>query len=218
MFELGVAVAPSTLGVVGPQDAEPDVEDRDKVWIRTVANAPAFPLMWVFFNGAWIAKFPSAASSGIIVLYEGSAASVDTLDGGAAGAVTTDSGPFWEIVASMAGRVPIGVGTLQPSTTPLNLGDTGGADEHAITVAEMPAHVHRITAHGTSDPSNGNGVIGGGNGTTGPFTYDDTAVSTSNHLSIESQGGGAELNLLPPYRALHFIRRTARVYATQPIA
>lgn len=218
MFELGVAVSPSTLGVVGPQDAEPDVDDRDKVWIRTVANAPAFPLMWVFFNGAWVAKFPSAASSGIIVLYEGTAGSVDTLDGGTAGPVTTDSGPFWEIVTTMAGRVPIGVGNLVTSGTPLNLGDTGGADEHTITVAEMPAHVHRITAHGTNTPSNGNGIIGGGNGTTGPFTYDDTAISTSNHLSIESQGADDPISMLPPYRALHFIRRTSRVYATQPIA
>lgn len=215
---MGVAVAPSTLGIVGPQDAEPDVEDRDKVWMRTVAGSPASPFAWAFFNGAWVAKHPLAASSSLIQLYEGSAASVDTLDGGTAGVVTTDSGPFWEIVATMAGRVPIGVGTLQPSATPLNIGDTGGADEHTITIAEMPAHVHRITAHATSDPDNGKGIIGGGNGTTGPFTYDDTPISTSNHLSIESQGGDDSFSTMPPYRALHFVRRSARVFLTSPIA
>lgn len=218
MFEKGVAIAGTTAGVVGPQDAEPDVEDRDKAWLRTVAGAPASPYVWQFFNGAWTAKHFMAASSGLIMLYEGSAASVDTIDGGTAGAVTTDSGPFWEIVATMAGRVPVGVGTLAPSSTVLNLGDLGGFDEHVMTNAQMPEHTHRITAHGTSNPSNGNGVIGGGNGTTGPFTYDDTAISTSNHLSIELQGGDDPVPTMPPYRALHFIRRTARVYMQQPLA
>lgn len=218
IMEISVAVAPSTAGVVGPQDAFPDVEDRDKAWLRTVAGAPATPYLWQFFNGQWVAKHPLAASSGLIQLYEGTSGSVDTLDSGTAGVVTTNSGPFWEIVATMAGRVPVGVGTLLPSNTPLNVGDTGGVDEHVIDISEMPSHVHRITAHATSDPDNGNGIIGGGNGTTGPFTYDDTAISTSNHLSIESQGGDDPLNLMPPYIAVYFLRRTARIYLTSPIA
>lgn len=218
IMEISVAVAPSTAGVVGPQDAFPDIEDRDKAWLRTVAGAPATPYLWQWFNAQWVAKHPMAANSGLIHIYDGTAASVDTLDGGTAGVATTDSGPFWAIVATMAGRVPIGVGTLLPSNTPLLVGNTGGVDEYLPTVAQMPAHVHRITAHGSNDPSNGNGVIAGGNGTTGPFTYDDTAISTSNHLSIESQGGSDLVNIMPPYIAVYFLRRTARIYLTSPIA
>lgn len=218
IMAISVAVGPTTLGVVGPQDAEPDVEDRGKVWIRTVGNAPANPLAWIFFNGAWVAKHPMPAGSPFILIYEGTVGSIDTLDGGMAGPVSTTSGPFWEEVVTMQGRMPVGVGVLQPSTDPLVLGQTGGVDEHALTIAEMPAHVHRITAHGTNDPSNGNGVIGGGNDAIGPFTYDETAISTSNHLSIEKLGGDAAHPNMPPFRAVYFLRRTARVFLSQPMA
>lgn len=215
--DAAVAQFPDTIQGVIISDAEPAVSDRDKLWIRTSGGAPVTPLGWVFFNGQWVAKHPEPPSSSKIILYEGTSGSIDTLDGGAAGAVSVNSGPFWEIVTSMAQRVPVGVGTLPDSGTILGVGDTGGTDQHTNTESEMFKHTHRINAYGTNDPSNGHGVIGGANGTTGPFTYDETTFPGDN-LSIESKGSTTPYSIMNPYRAVYFLRRTARVYCTQPMA
>lgn len=218
MFELGVAVAPTTAGVVGPQDAEPSAEDRDKVWIRTSGGAPVIPLGWIFHNGQWVAKHPIAASSSFIWLYEGTAGSIDTLDGGAAGAVSVNSGPFWEIVTSMQTRVPVGVGTL-PSGTTLAVGDLGGEEDHILTQAELPLSLSALTANLTGFRTNMEAAppIWLASPGSGPQTA-TTPPSEEATFTFTNTGGGQGHNTLPLYRAVYFLRRTARQLCTQPIA
>lgn len=228
MFELGAAVQATTLVGVILQDSEPSASDRDKVWARTSAGAPVFPFMWVFFNGLWVAKHPIPAGSLWAFPYTGTTASIETLDGGAAGAVSSNSGPFWEEAVSFRARMPIGAGTL-PSGAVLAVGDTGGEEKHVLT-ADEANHFHGF----------GDGDTGGRDGLfcrrswsseevgTGTHNLDTTvpaaigtaisggALGTSDSIasSIDSDGH----NNMPPYVALTFLRRTARIYCTTPIA
>lgn len=218
MFERGTAESPLTAGLVGPQDAIPSIEDRDKVWARTTAGKPSNPFLWKFYNGAWVAPHPVPADPDFIAMFAGLETAIETKDGGTAGTATINTGPFWTKVTELNGRFPVGPGVLQPSGTPLLLAGTGGEDQHTLTIPELAAHVHRLTSHGTSDPSNGNGFMGGANNSTGPFTYDDTAISSSNHASIEKLGSDAPHNNLPPYWSVWFIRRTLRQLCTTPIS
>lgn len=93
-----------------------------------------------------------------------------------------------------------------PSDGVMGIADTGGEETHTLTVAEMPSHTHNITADGTGTPSNGHGVIGGGNGTNGPFTYNDTTLATD-HLSIAKAGLDQPHQNMPPWSAVSFIIR-----------
>lgn len=93
-----------------------------------------------------------------------------------------------------------------PADGALQVGDTGGEETHTLTVSEMPSHTHNITASGTGTPSNGHGIIGGGNGTTGPFSYNDTTLATDN-LSIAKAGLDQPHENRPPFTALGFIIR-----------
>lgn len=77
-------------------------------------------------------------------------------------------------------------------------GDTGGAETHTLTTAEMPAHTHTVVEDNNTgasflDPANLQvGITGSplGNGTT------------------SSTGGGGAHNNLPPYHALAFIMKS----------
>jgi hypothetical protein len=76
--------------------------------------------------------------------------------------------------------------------------DTGGEDEHTLTVAEMPAHTHNYEKYprdGDECPDNGgpHDIIGDKSGT-------QTATS--------STGGGSAHENRPPYYALCFIMKT----------
>ncbi|HEU0049789.1 MAG TPA: tail fiber protein, partial [Nitrososphaera sp.] len=79
------------------------------------------------------------------------------------------------------------------------VGDAGGEETHTLSVPELPAHVHRITARGSNAPSNGHGIIAGANdGGTGPFLYDDTTLA-SDFMSIESIGQDVPHENRPPF-------------------
>lgn len=223
MFQRGVAVLTSSLTGVILSDAEPAVTDRDKVWARTAAGFPVFPFLWKFQNGQWLSKHPIPAGTLWAYAYTGTVASVDTLDGGAAGAVSDNTGPFWEVIAAMAARSPIGAGTL-PSGLILNVGDVGGEERHTLLTTELAKHTHQRNNDNNSEDI----VLGSVNtgttelfaGTISPFPGGHVAQYTN---TGPNNGGGTDgeanpHNNLPPYYTLSFLRRTARVYATQPIA
>ena len=52
----------------------------------------------------------------------------------------------------MRGRVPLHVG-LGPGLTDRRIGEKGGAESHALTIAELPAHSHDVSGHAHSIPA-----------------------------------------------------------------
>lgn len=225
MFERGVALLTPNLTGVILSDTEPGFADRDKVWVRTSAGAPVTPPIWIFFNGIWTAKHPVAAGTLWALPYTGSVASIPTLDGGSNVAVTANTGPFWEEVVSLQARMPIGAGTL-PSGLVLAVGDQGGEENHELTVSELAPHQHNVDLGG----QNMFGQTIGDSPTPLRITsaFGTHATTTSAQFNTDEAGGDPASgtppanalghNTLPPYVTLTFLRRTARIYCTQPIA
>lgn len=221
LASITVALGPSTSNaIVGPQDSEPAITDRDKAWIRTSGGVPVFPLIWTFYNGQWVSKFPIPAGTPWALPYTGSLASIDTLDGGSAGIVSINTGPFWEVVASLAARIPVGAGTL-PSGLILNPGDTGGEETHELLINELPPFQVSTKFYGASADGDNKNVLGGdllSNEASGAGS-----IAQTNILSDSTGGNATTLladghNTMPPYTVLNFLRRTARQLCTQPIS
>lgn len=217
MFELGVAIQSTTLTGVIMQDAVPDITDRDKAWIRTSGGAPVTPPVWVFYNGDWVAKHPVPAGTEWALPYTGAIANIATLDGGAAGVVSDNTGPFWELVTALAARFPIGAGTL-PSGLVLATGDTGGEEVHELVQQELPAFTVTTKMYGANADGDNRNVFGGdllGNSQASSITPTNFVSDT---VGGDSAGVTVPHGTMPPYVALSFLRRTARVYLTSPIA
>lgn len=179
----------------------PAAADRDKPWFRIGADGTP-DKFYSYSNGSWLARHPIVP--GIVCLYEGSSASITTLDGGESAVITTTTGPFWEQVTQMAGRVPLGPGTLTLSGTVVAVGDTGGVDRHTLTVSEMPAHTHDLRVGGSGQADAGSIIETALN----QDTPQGTAVT-------QSSGGGTSHQNMPPYLGIFAIRRTARLYYRQ---
>lgn len=173
----------------------PSPEDRIKPWFRF--NSDGTPdRLYKWANGSWLSKHP--IPPGIVVMWEGTEASIATLDDGENTALTEMTGPFWERVTELNAKFPIGPGTL-PGGTVLGIGDTGGVEEHTLTIAEMPAHTHSIKARLQNFEPDTDSVI-------------PVATSDNTTMPTESTGGGDAHTNMPPYRAIWFIRRTNRLY------
>jgi hypothetical protein len=99
----------------------------------------------------------------------------------------------WSAVTDLAGRFPIGVGTLGSNT--YALGDTGGAATHTLTVAEMPAHTH-AARYRTGGSTNNETIL---QNTTVASTWGSSA--TFQH-GTTSTGGSTAFDKRPPYYAL----------------
>lgn len=182
-----------------------------RIWSWRRLNSDGTPDRWYdFAGGQWLS--PHALPPGAVMMYGGNLASIDTFDGGEAGAVSATTGPFWERLTDMDAKFPIGPGTL-PSTTVLAVGDAGGEEKHSLTEAEMPPHLHEVEGSG----------------------FDDGNVQSQRHVLIDDEhndlshkrntnltgGTGSPVavtahNTMPPYRAIWFIRRTTRLHYRAP--
>lgn len=111
----------------------------------------------------------------------------------------------------LRGRSIIGVGTGS-GLTARTRGETGGAESHTLTEAQMPLHGHpyrvSYTSTGSSDASTQ---------TTGGFPTKTTSASTqaaytgtpsnTQGQQIGGTGGGASHNNMQPFMALSYIIR-----------
>jgi hypothetical protein len=198
-----------TLNTINFGSTTPTPENRDKPWYRTETNGA--PDTWyVFWNGYWVAKHPVAV--GTITLYTGTAASIDTFDGGEAGTVTDISGPFWERVTALDAKFPVGIGTL-PSAKVLNPGDTGGEEKHELTLLEMPRHRHDlpVRTEATDNPNQSASFPIYSNDWTGAEILRPTRAEGGDE-DFTTNAKNAAHNNLPPYFSLLFLRRTARIF------
>lgn len=175
----------------------PAPADQDKPWIRI--NADGSPDKdYVFWNGLWVS--PHALQPGTIMLWEGDITAINSFDGGESATVGPATGPMWERVDQMKGRFPLGAGPMVTSGTEIAVTATGGEETHKLTVSEIPPHTHTVNA--TPDDAGGN---------TGSRLRKTTDPDNATEVTGES-GGGEAHNNIPPYYAIHFIRRTARLF------
>lgn len=99
-------------------------------------------------------------------------------------------------VQTAAGRVLIGAGTADSGTV-YTAGQTGGEEKHQLTVEELAAHSHTLSAGFGSTPSAEND---------NPLTNRN---SVWNNRQTSSAGGNMPHNNMEPYKVVHVFMRSA---------
>lgn len=111
------------------------------------------------------------------------------------------------LLPDLRGRVVVTAGA-GPSLTARSIGDTGGAEDHTLTVDEMPTHRHKITAESTGS--------GGTYIATDAYLGTDATQASQNYNAgptdaeladdaLTETGGGQEHNNMQPYLVLNTI-------------
>ena len=107
-------------------------------------------------------------------------------------------------VPDLRGRVLYGAGGAGSAELPAGLGARSGAATHTLTVAEMPAHRHRVTGRHNSHDS-------GVNHPTQEIIIDDDYFAAGEvsptSPAIGLTGGGAPFSVVQPSAAINWIIR-----------
>ena len=183
---------PFNFSLLNTGSTAPTADNRIYPWDRS--NMDGTPdKIYHFVNGFWIAPNPVPANSPIRLFYLASVGSIDTYDGGETGTVTTTTGPMWEVDTDMSGRTALGVDDDHPFNT------IGGAAEITLTDAQLPAHSHDIEVGASLDDNQ-----------LRPLIATAKADSGTGTRSTELFGDGDPIDILPPYKAGFWVRRTNR--------
>lgn len=204
----------------------PSNADRDKPWLRLDgANcAPLGVYEWSTVAGAWVSRHPDFV--GKVVMWEGDIGTIDTLDGGEAGAITTFTGPMWQKVSQMDARFPVGPGTspgfqTTPVPTVIPIGGTGGVDGTEITIGstQLPAHIHDITVESTGASGGDSATSEAGRFQVSDGTFKWVAANANDRVGHTRSTGEEPADIdpieipgIPRYYAIWFIKRTSRLY------
>ncbi len=189
-------------------------DDETLAWLQLDQFGRPVRLYW-FAQGAWLSMHPQPP--GFVMPWFDAVPNFTTFDGGDAATpnATPISGPMWERItdANIQARFPLTTGTL-PSTLVIAQGDTGGAEKHALLMAEMPAHDHAVNTGPTV-----------GNDDKGPnVTSGSAPVEPPNpiiQLPEEIRGGDVNgitvaHNNMPPFIGMCWLRRTVKLYYVVP--
>lgn len=122
---------------------------------------------------------------------------------------------FGTWAAFAAGRMLVGLDAGQTEFDTVE--ETGGAKTHTLVANEMPAHTHGVTDPGhthltqryptTTGASSGFTADTSMSGTLADNTLPTKAATTG--VTVNSEGGGAAHNNLPPYVVVYMWKRTA---------
>lgn len=107
------------------------------------------------------------------------------------------TGTSWAIDTNYQGRTIIGSGGNY------NIGNTGGAEEHAMTIEEMPNHKHRQSV----SPYTVGSV--GGQSVAKTWNAETLENGSSIVADTESVGGGSSFSIMQPYIVANVWKRTA---------
>lgn len=137
-----------------------------------------------------------------------------TLPGGAANPVyvapSATTGAAWEVDHDFDGAFAVGAGLI-PGSSPavtLAVGDTGGANTHVLTQAELPNINLSLTVKGgdtaPQDP--------------GHWALVNPTLLANPDITVPVPLGGSDtpINMMPPYRAIYWIMPTTRRFFTLP--
>lgn len=197
-------------------DTAPDPVNSAFPWLR-ISNVSAEKNGWyTYSSGYWRRAHPEAPNSNVRRLWRGPEADLWSYDGGdgtdpaVPGNVQPHTGAMWKLDTDFTGRSPMGVGTVPGTAAPktLALDEQYGAGEHALTIAEMPAHSHSVKARTSVDINAGARTVHMQGDDEGGLPAANTTRDTTN------TGGGAVIGLVHPVLGIRFAKRTARVYYT----
>lgn len=211
----------------------PAVDDQDKLWARLDANGYLEGL-YTFLGGYWCRPHPTPPGSSERRIWVGANdSSLWGYDGGSgadpgSSVPTATTGAMWEVDTTFEFKFPLGVGTNGTSydggsATSVAVGDTGGAERVLLDDGETPIHAH---VHTDGTPV-GNTQIGDAQNAWYAMEADGT-TKYFNERNLGAAGkrktSDAELdpndpailshNNMPPYKAVYYIKRTARKFYT----
>jgi hypothetical protein len=194
---------PSTSSTVNTGSNTPT--DRNSPWVRYGSNDAAKPDgVWFFSGGYWCLAHPIAPASPLFCFVYIQRDVVPTYDGGTDGAVTSYSGPMWQIATEMNGRVPVGADGVSGSRFEIS-GVSGGEEKVALNVAQLPQHSHTLTFDMYKEDGNNENHVANAGG-----SFENTHFSGA----TSSIGGNESHENMPPYRTGCWLKRTARKYYT----
>lgn len=117
-------------------------------------------------------------------------------------------------VPDIQGRVVVGKQqTMTPSGNFTNLGETGGEEDHTLTVSEMPSHTHDVAIAVNNTVAGGARYYFNSAGTTSAPITDKAAWSNS--LTAKATGGGQAHNNLQPYIVENYIIKAKQTASIQ---
>lgn len=211
--------------------SEPDVNDRNKLWVRL--NPDGSPdRQYIFFAGKWVSKNAVEANAQERRWWVGTEAQAWAYDGGsgqdpASTTPTATTGAMWQRDTDYDAKFPFQAGTItEPDNTTktFNVGDVGGEENHALILTETPPHNHQLWVGGSDDSTSApirEAVETIKSHTNGADATYMNANGGSNY--VQNSGGDPAAsppvvalphNNMPPFRVGMWIKRTARVYYT----
>lgn len=107
------------------------------------------------------------------------------------------------------GRAPLHVGGG------FNLGQAGGQEFHTVTMSEMPAHNHAVSASNLADATNVVDPSGNYPANSAVPPYRTTANTTFHPASVTSVGGSQPHENRQPFTVLNFIIALQGVFPSQ---
>lgn len=90
-------------------------------------------------------------------------------------------------VPDLRGMFPLGIGSG------FSMADSGGEEDHTLTIAEMPSHGHDVYVSSNGAPP----LIG--------VSIFNTSLTTKNANAVLPNGGGGAHNNMPPYVAVRMV-------------
>lgn len=195
--------------------------DTTQAWMQT--DSLGRPVrFYIFAQGTWLSQHP--LPPGVVMIYPFTTPDFTTFDGGDANALSTISGPMWQIptvdgsntgTQILQAQVPLGTGTL-PSGKIITPTLAGGEENHILSTAEMPPHTHSFPQFaGNNVQAQGQTAVAGGGifglGSLTAITQSTGGDPTTGNPPTASAGH----NNMPPYVGVTFLQRTTRLfYAT----
>jgi hypothetical protein len=214
----------------------PDTDQQLLPWFRL--NGDGSPDKWyVFVNGFWIAQNPRQAG-GESIFFNDTLSNLALYDGGEGNytinsdgsitptiAISTTTGPMWQVDTTMQGCVALGVSNtanIQKDAYGNTInqwpqGSNSGEIQHVQTAVQVGVHSHPISV---------NTITGSNTGTSYPCISANSTTGSSPNVTNFTPGtsvaGGDTINgiantpvgfnVMNPYRAGFWVQRTARQF------
>lgn len=213
LMSISYAEIPAAITGVSFGPTDPGPAGHGRPWFNTT-----FGRLYQWLDGRWVARYETTNSPLIKMLFEGTEAELNAIDNPelsevVAGAELT-TGPFWEIDHNYDGRFPLGPGLLPLAALTPAIGDTGGADERTLVLANLPKHRHSISLGPDSSTSYLDAELTE-EGRLRPSSGDHLIFETNSNTVVartKETGGDTAFDTMPPYRACYIVKRTLRLY------